>query len=69
MQAGRLRLLVQVQEYLSAGASTVVVDAAELLRTKAAWATHAANQLMADVGPQRLLFDADSDPKVALAQI
>lgn len=42
----------------------VVVDAAELIHAKAAWATHAANQLMADVGPQRLLFDTDSDPKV-----
>lgn len=54
----------KVQEYLGAGAAMVVVDAAELLHAKAAWATHAANQLMADVGAQRLLFDADSDPKV-----
>jgi phosphosulfolactate synthase (CoM biosynthesis protein A) len=55
---------VQVQEYLGAGASLVVVDAAELLHARAAWATHAANQLMADVGAQRLLFDANSDAKV-----
>ena len=53
-----------MNEYLGAGAAMVTVDAAELLRAKAAWATHAAGQLLAAVGPQRLLFDADSDPKV-----
>jgi hypothetical protein len=58
---------MQVNEYLGVGAAVVVVDAVELLHAKAAWATHAANQLMADVGPQRLLFDADSDAKVRCA--
>lgn len=53
-----------MQEYLGAGAAVVVVDAAELLRAKAAWATHAANQLMTDIGPEHLLFDANSDAKV-----
>lgn len=55
---------VQVTEYLGAGVDKVVVDAMDLMAAKAAWATHAANQLMADIGPERLLFDANDNAKV-----